>query len=459
MNTKLLAMLALSMLLPATAFAETGVLTGTFLFLNANGNYCPSTQNCKGSWYPQSDFNKEMPIANAKVYVLDPAQPASMNVIGEGRTDDTGAWLAGWDTKGAPAPAMIEVIVTATQADSIFGINDPAGQYANATTGTFAPTLGTTLFTPQVLQPAVAGTVALPDDYFNAYWAAEWVWRTVIQAAGTAQANFNNIEIRGFQDIIPNFLTAAGNHPSSAAVGSMKRVQLDANAAMAPQARVMHELGHVANYIAHPAQLATVYDWVPGATPPVKLVANPGPWAQDTAEWGAVAFEEAFATHYGSIAFWDLNSEVPTTCLAARGISCYLPDASGAADMVISPATTLEASSFPVGGTDNCSTNAMNPENRWPLSAMRYFWDIFDDHDGEGGDTYSAGKANFWQHLAVLHDYKDGRGTNEIDEPWDPTLPDVTEPDGRACASYEFNYQAMTGDSTTTQRTMNCTPF
>lgn len=457
MRIKLLIALVLGALLPAPAFAETGVLMGTFLFIQANGNFCPSNQNCVGTWYPQAAFNTEMPVSNAKVYVLDASVPANRPIIGEGRSDDTGAWLAGWDTNGAPAPSMIEVIVTATQADGRFGINNAAGQYINATVGAFPPMLGTTLFAPQVLDPAVVGTVALPDDFFNSYWAGEWVWRTVMQGAGSAQANFTNVEVRGFQDTIPGFLTAAGFHPTSAASGAQKRLQLDSNAAFSPQARMMHELGHIANYIAHPFNMAMVYDWVQGAATPVKIIPNPGPWGYDGAEWGAVSFEEAFATHYGSIAFWALNSEVPVSCWAARGFTCYLPDpVTGARDMLINTASTLEASSNV--GSNNCSTNPVNPEDRWPLTAMRYFWDIFDDHD-EGGDAYSAGNGTFWQHLAVLAAYKDGMGPNEIDEPWDASTPDVTEPDGRACASYEANFQAFTGDSTAAQRTMNCTPF
>jgi hypothetical protein len=156
-------------------------------------------------------------------------------------------------------------------------------------------------------------------------------------------------------------------------------------------------------------------------------------WCQTCAEWGAAAFEEAWATHYGSVTLWADNAESPTTCLSSG--TCY--DSTGAPFF----GTDLEASSYP-HEENNCDANTANPEARWPLSAMRYFWDVYDNHNDADGDTYSASQGNFWQHFANLAWYPEGTDTNQIDEPWNSTYTAVTEPDGRGSTSYFVNYDA-----------------
>jgi hypothetical protein len=118
--------------------------------------------------------------------------------------------------------------------------------------------------------------------------------------------------------------------------------------------------------------------------------------------------------------------------------------------------TDLEASSYPYG-TNNCITDPSNPEARWPLSAMRYFWDVFDNHNDADGDDYSANQGNFWQHLANLAWYPEGTGTYQIDEPWNLPRDMVSEPDGRGSLSYTMNYKANVVE-TGILRVDNCGP-
>jgi hypothetical protein len=216
-------------------------------------------------------------------------------------------------------------------------------------------------------------------------------------------------------------------------------VQLDPNAAFQPQARILHELGHIATYVANPWKIGENYTYG----------GNAG-WIQAGAEYGSAAFEEAFATHYGSVAWWWDNATTPTTCLSTA--TCYTSGNPSAN-------TDIEATSFP-HSTNNCSFAAGNAEARWPLSAMRFFWDVFDNHNDADGDSYSANHGDFWQHLAMLAFYPQGTDTDQIEEPWNATKTTITEPDGRGSRSYSNNYvNSAHLQSIEVLRVDNCGPY
>jgi len=425
------------MLVPASfAHAATGTLSGNWQFWNRNGNFCPTNNACQGSRYTQAMFDRRQPISNATVWITD----AAFNKIGQGVTNNSGDFNAQWTATAAPA--QIRVLILPTHATNRFSFRNTAGQLVNNTTAV----INLTGANPQNIGQWTVGTSASPDPFYNAYWAAELQWRNVLSFVGFQAANFVNIEVRGFADNIPGYL---GNRPTSAADGPTKRVQLDANAGFAPQWRAMHELGHIANYVdANPFKASGAGDWMAGAVPPATQT---GGWNAASGEWGSLAFEEAFATHYGDMTFWFANADTPTNCLAGNGITCY----SGGAP---SAGTNIEASSFPFT-VNNCSTAVAAPEGRWTLSAMRYLWDVYDDHNDADGDTYSAAQTHFAEHLAVIASYPAGTGANAINEPWNSALNSITEPDGRGCLSYASNFQSFSGVSTSLLRVDNCSPL
>jgi hypothetical protein len=262
-------------------------------------------------------------------------------------------------------------------------------------------------------------------------------WRDVFNLVGVLQAGYTNVEIRGFADTIAGF---QGTCTTSCAYGPTKHVQLDAAAGFSPQARVMHEMGHIATYVTHNWALTGNYNW-PNTT-------GSSGWSQTSAEWSVSAFEEAFATHYGSIAFWGDNAVTPTTCLTSA--TCY--DGTGTPFA----GTDIEATSYPYA-TNNCSTSPTAPESRWPLSHMRFFWDVFDNHNDADGDTYTANQGDFWKHLHNLAWYPEGTGANQIDEPWNTARTAVTELDGRGSTSYATNYAANVVNISLL-RVDNCSP-
>jgi hypothetical protein len=398
-----------------SAHAATGWISGSVKLWNANGNYCPTTNACVGSRYPQSQFHTWQPLSNAYVNVYD----AAGTFIGQGGTGTDGTFTASWT---APvAPTQIRVRFFPYQKENRFFFAQPDGLLYNWFTGLITRGASSPS-SPQPIGTYFLGSSAAPDPYANAYWAGEREWREVFNLVGVLQANFTNVEIRGFVDNIPGF---RGNCPTSCANGPAKQVQLDDNAGFSPQARVMHEMGHIASYVTHAWQRTNNYNW-PNTT-------GSGGWSKTSAEWSVSGFEEAMATHYGSIAFWADNAASPTTCLSS--LTCY----SALGNPLTG--TNLEATSFPFS-VNNCSTSSTSPESRWPLSHMRFLWDVFDNHNDADGDSYSANHGDFWKHLANLAWYPEGTGTNQIDEPWNANRTAVTELDGRGSISYAANYAA-----------------
>lgn len=415
----------------ASADAATGWISGSVQLWNANGNYCPTTNSCVGSRYPQSQFHTWQALANAHVNVYDTAG----TFIGQGGTASNGTFTVSWT---APVkPTQIVVRFFASQKDYRFHLADPSGGWYNwftpaLTVGASSPT------SPQAVGGWLLGSSTVPDPYANAYWAAEREWRDVFNLVGVLQANFTNVEIRGFADNMPGY---RGSCPTSCAAGEDKQVQLDANAAFNPQARVMHELGHIASYVTHPWKRTGNYNW--------PNTSGTDGWNQGSSEWSVAGFEEAFATHYGSIAFWASDAVTPTTCNSAA--SCF-----GSTGLPKTNAD-LEASSFP-HAADNCDKTASAPELRRPISHMRFLWDVFDNHNDADGDSYSADLGDFWKHLHNLAWYAEGTGANQIDEPWNSTRTSVTELDGRGSLSYAFNYGANVANISVL-RVDNCGPL
>jgi len=424
--------------LAGSAHAVTGYVTGKWEFWNTNGNYCPSANTCTGARYPQSNFDKRLPVSNGSVWIVDTGGA----LLGNGGTDDAGNYTVSWSR--STFPAQIRVLIFPFHKNSRFFFANTAGQWINNTTSNLNTAASSSAGSPQNVGTWFVGSSAASDPFYNAYWAAEWQWRNVMNLVGVLQSNFTNVEVRGFANTIAGYTGTPGTCNSSCAVGSTKRVQLDVNAGFSPQARAMHELGHIATYVTHAWQVGTDYTWAPPGQP-----AGPATWCQNCPEWGSASFEEAFATHYGSIAFWWDNATTPTTCLSS--IHCY-----NAARTAPAADTNIEASSYPFS-TNNCGTTAANPESRWPLSAMRFFWDVFDNHNDADGDWYSANNGDFWKHLHNLAWYPEGTGFDQIEEPWNAAKTSLSEPDGRGSVSYSDNYGSNV-TSVNLLRVDNCSP-
>jgi uncharacterized Rmd1/YagE family protein len=310
---------------------------------------------------------------------------------GQSSTDDNGIYKVSWTRSTKPTQFKVSAVMH--YKDNIFRLANTAG-----TTMRFDTNLITTAASSSYLAPQNVGTwwkggTNDPDPYANSYWAAERLWRYVLSQVGYSLDNFTDVEIRGFSNDTPGFL---GSQPTSGAQGATKRVQLDADAGFKPQARVMHELGHIATYLTHPWLVASDYTWSPPGQP-----AGPSVWGQTTPEWGVSAFEEAFSTHFGSIAFWGANAVTPTTCLSQT--TCY------AAGIPIA-GSNIETTSYPYD-TNNCGTAVDNPEDRWPEGTGLYQnedpWNsdktALDNRDGRGSTSYCVNYKAYIQDIDTLH--------------------------------------------------------
>jgi len=403
------------------AFAGSGVVRGRFRTWNKNGNYCPTGRDCTGSVYTQSQYDNNQPIRNVKVWVYNDTVGAP---LGEGVTDDNGYYTIAWSYPGSiPNASQTYVYWAADHKENRFFIHYSNGTYPWWATATFTPQNGTTAGSPQQLGTTNHGSSAAPDLFANAYFGAEMEWREALNYVGVLQANFYWLEIRGFEDTIDDFL---GECSTSCASGSANRVQLDDSAALKPEARVMHEMGHIAVY------KAKAYT---GGWPAIYCYPNTSGdgcgWSSTTAEWSAASFNEALATFTAFTALNYPDAPVPTYC-----------NSTGACN---DTSHNLETSSG-----SSCATD----DNRRPMTVMKYLWDVYDTIDD--GEVNAEGPAAYWQMMAVLASYGSGTSSNKVDEPWNSSYSALDARDGRAVSSYGWNYNNAFGTSLTDARDNNC---
>lgn len=408
----------------SSAEAASGFVRGNFKTWNRNGNFCDSTlQACAGSRYPKAgNFDVAVPFMNGRVEVWQ-----GNDRIGFGTSDANGDFTVSWSSDTL---TNARVRWMSEHGNGRFVINDTNGLRMNNNSGTFTLTNATTAGSPQPVGSWVGGTSANPDWWMNLYWAAERQFRQTINLVGALQGPYTGVEIRGIDSgaALSGFITADGVCDTSCASGSLKRVQIDSlNSALSPQARMLHEAGHVASYLLKPFVSGSNYCWTQaGATaPPAGQPACT--WGRLSAEWAAASFEEAFATFFGDVTFWSATATDPTTC-------------NSSARCAVNAANRIEETHY-AGATNNCSTAAANPENRWPMSTLRTLWDAYDVQNDATNETFQEGAGNFWRLFANMTQFPNGVGNNQIDEPWLSTAyTTIDNYDGRSIRDYTAWY-------------------
>ena len=102
--------------------------------------------------------------------------------------------------------------------------------------------------------------------------------------------------------------------------------------------------------------------------------------------------------------------------------------------------------------TGACATD----EHRYELSVQRYLWDVYDSVDDAAySDTIGANTSSSLWYGALIDElatYGAGTGNGQINEPWNSALTSIDAHDGRSTS----DYQAKINESTTTQRSNNC---
>jgi len=397
------------------AHAAYGYVRGRLLFYQNQGNFCPSWRDCSGANYHQWQFNAYNPVAQTKVYVRN----ASNKIIGQGATDTNGYFTMAWYDWTAPSGARITW--HAEHKDGRFVFQNPSGgQPWMQSSSTFTLTNYTAASNPQQIGSFYWGGRGSAHFTANAYDGAWRTWYYSLRYSGRMIAYFNNLTIRAF--------SSDGGCGTSCANAGTNTVQLDVGAAFAPQARVMHEMGHIASSRSHRGQnyaVTTNYCY-PSSTP------GACGWQLDTAEWAGSAFEEAMATFIGDRAIYWSWAKQPHTCIASA-VAC--------------PTGSFNTETKPL--PNMCFTN----ENRWPITIVRFLVDVYDTNADYATETMSR---RFYTFFDALDSYAPGTGNRQRDEAW--CSGSNCDYDGHSTYDFVQNYQSKYGVSPILQWLGNCAP-
>jgi hypothetical protein len=226
------------------------------------------------------------------------------------------------------------------------------------------------------------------------------------------QTSFTNIEIRAFD---------AATCPTSCATSQNRVVSDSAASAYMPQARIMHELGHLATLLSKSYAFCGDYTR-DGAT-----------WNFTSAEFACASFNEGIATIFGDRAIYGSDNPEPHMCVSAAA---------------------CDDGSFDVEENSNaggCTTS----ERRSALSVVRYLRDLYDTNDD--GETNEVDFADFFDALAA---FPDGSGEKQVDEPWkwDGTDWVLDDKDGRSARDFRGRIEAGVSVDSSDAYGLACVP-
>lgn len=407
-----LALLALLAAPLSASAAASGSVSGTYYFFNNQGNFCPTTRNCTGARYVQSQYQTNMPVADAKIYVL---RSSDGTIIGQGTSDASGNFTVSWYDPNASGSVQTNVVWRGEHKDNRFAIRTSSGGTWQFNNGPF------TLWANQTTNIGgwVWGNSGSPNALANLYDGARRMWAVSLSQSNRMNAYFSNVEVRAFD---------SATCPTSCANGSANRIIMDGNSAYSPQARILHEMGHIASYRASRDQ---EYRQAGGYTCYPDSSSTGCGWSLGEAEWASIAFEEGVATFLGDVALYAPWATAPHTCLSAGacGTGSFNEETSG--------------------GTA-CATD----DNRRPINNIRYFWDIYDSNSDFSGETLNRG---MWEVVDTIHAFDDGTDNRQKNEVWSVFLWiwSVDDVDGRSAIDFRDNWITW-GTNSTAALANNC---
>jgi hypothetical protein len=490
-HTSRLAVFCWCLLVATKAFAFSGYMTATIQYFENNGNYCDNAtqgQDCTDTMYTSAQFGGMRAVPDAQILIYGfVTQPTSQwVVIGQGSTDVNGKFVAQWFSTFKPTSAYF--VLNADQKNDKFRVRQTDGSLWAIQSNQIVPVDGTTSGSPQTFSSAPFGwgqSAASANPVANVYAMAHLQYQSLTDSA-TLATSFTGVEVRAFY--APGVGGPLGACGSACAgfSGSQPYVQLPVGSGFSPQARILHEMGHIASNLLQRRAQAVDYCWpdtavtggcadtnADGFTEPDANgdgITDPGPagwvlnpvvgagatFANSGGEWGNIRFEEGFATFIGDRAIYRQGAPEPTTCISAT--SCIATNAWQQVER-----------STGNGATSTCQalTNALR---RSPLLVDRYLRDIYDTSNDSApcaiGATTCQRNApafndthfrSFGEILGVISRFQDGRGDHQDEEPFNAAGA-IDDLDGFRAADFNWVYknQGTPLIDTDIQRTYNC---
>jgi len=402
-------------IVPSGPPPSNGTVSGHVAFFQNQGNFCPSspTRSCTGATYVQSQYHTDMPIAETKVYI----RRGDGVVIGAGVTDSSGNFTISWNNPSTTGDITANFIWVGEHKDGRFAVRTSSGGQWTFWTPNFTLNAGVNTN----IGTWTWGNSSAPNSLANVYDGAFHMWSFGLSQSNRMNAFFTGLSIYAFDNTCP----------TSCASGPDNRITLDNNAAYQPQARIMHEMGHIASYKGSRDQnRRQTGDCEFYSYPSTSCVSGSG-WSLTSKEWEGAAFEEAVATHLGDVSLYRAFATEPHTCLSSAECS------TGSFNIETSPGTSC--------GTD---------QNRVPLNHIRYHWDNYDSVSDYTGENLSRG---MWEVVDTLNAFNNGNGNRQKDEPFDTFLgiPFTDDLDGRSPIDFRENW-IVWGTDSSTQLSNNC---
>ncbi len=278
--------------------------------------------------------------------------------------------------------------------------------------------------TTQYLGVYSFGGPGAPNAYLNVYDGARRMWTHSLSYSNRMLTYFTNVEIRAFG-------TETGC-TTSCAQGSTKLIKLDPGSAYTPQARVLHEMGHIASYLSNRDQeRRVVADYCYPSTGDGCTSPTAG-WMMGTAEWSSAAFEEALATLYGDVAINGSIMTDPHTCNSTGFCSGVGQSTEASPGVCPDPA-----------------------QSRFPMTNLRYLWDAHDSNLDFGGETIATPYSDMFD---TVNTFNNGTANREKDEPWCCAgVCWACDLDGRSAYDFKANWLTA-GTDTGAPFAGNCSP-
>ena len=336
----------------SVALANTHTIRGYFKFVDDSGGYCDSSQgdNCNGARMLASTNGTAQPIRNGRIEV----RKESGVLLADCATNDSGYYHCAWS--GTAEEYSVRVQFRFEDKERRFKVIPAEGsQYYY---------WQSSLKTVSRDEDKFIGTITMPRmGIAQIYNMAERMYYDLLVYSARMRADYSGVTLAAYD-------TACGED-NACANGPARRVRLGNVDHAYASFTVLHELGHLVDYIANPRRRGGTYCY------PSTQVPCDGPHSTTSEEWRSKALIEGIATFFAVATTYSQSASEPRQCFHNYG-KC----GSG-------PGNFIET-------TPSCSGKIGRNESQH----TRYFWDLHDSNDSVN--------ANFYNIVDSIYDTPDG---------------------------------------------------